>query len=139
MKFALVALSALCSLSAFAETVQLPQKDDMLVASLMAIPLHESTPDASFGTKAPQIGWIQKGQTVKVHETRQYFSALGGTEIWVEVSKENEPNVKGWVMTGLSGGVSKLSPVRVEAVAPERAIAREAEISKTPVVDENED
>ncbi len=138
LKFILVAALSFCSLSAFAEGVQMPQKDDVMAAAFSALPLYESTPDSSLGVKAPQIGWIQKDQHVKILETKQYFSALGGTEIWVEVAKENDPAVKGWILAGLSGGQSKLAKVQPVMASPERELAREAEISKVPADEKDE-
>ena len=130
---------ALCSFSAYgADTGHFPQKDDILVAEFTAIPLHEATPDPSFGGKAAQIGWIQKGQAVKVLETKQYLSMFG-TEIWLEVAKENEPAVRGWVMAGMTGGQSKLvlaHPAAANSPAPasvEKILeTQEGEISHSP-------
>jgi len=83
----------------------LPQKDDLVGASVPSA-LRESTPDAMFGGQAAQIGWLQKGEQVRVLETRQYLSIFG-VEIWIEVQKVDDSAVHGWVLDGMGKDIVK--------------------------------
>lgn len=106
MKLYTLVLLAL-PLPAFAEAPhELPRKDDVLEVASAAAPLRESTPDALFGGKAHQIGWVKKGEAVKVLEARQYLSIFG-LEIWLEVRKVDDPNSHGWVFDGMSAEILK--------------------------------
>lgn len=137
--FSLALAAVLTALSVPAFAAGLPQRDEILVGVAVAIPLHESTPDSSFGGKAPQIGWIKKGESVKVLETKQYLSIFG-IEIWVEVAKQSDPARRGWVFAGMSHeivkGQSKLVSPHAKQEKSENASAGE-EIPKSPAASDD--
>lgn len=98
MKTLLALLALLPAASALADTA-LPQSGDLVEIQGAAAALRSSTPDSLLGA-APQVGWVKKGEAVRVLETRQYLSMFG-TEIWVEVQKEDDASVHGWIYDGL--------------------------------------
>jgi len=100
---AAIFLSLLASASAVAASF--PQENEKLEASAQ-IALRASSPDASFGTKGTQIGWIKQGDTVKVISAKQH-STVFGFEVWVEVQSLSDSAVKGWIFNGMSAEVLK--------------------------------
>jgi len=94
--FALLAL--LPATHALADTA-LPASGDLVEIQGAAAALRSSTPDSLLGA-ASQVGWVKKGETVRVLETRQYLSMFG-TEIWVEVQKEDDSSLHGWIFDGI--------------------------------------
>jgi hypothetical protein len=117
--------------------VDLPRVNDVLEMSAAAAPLRESTPDALFGGKAAQIGWIRKGESVKVLEARQYLSIFG-LEIWLEVQKTDDATVHGWVYDGMSKEIIKgksnfVIAKRPEEAKPAAAVAAAAPAPAAPV------
>lgn len=83
------------------QRMELPRAGDILETTAAALPLRDGTPDPSFGGKAPQVGWVKRGELVKVLSTKAYLSVMG-TEIWIEVQKEGEGQ-QGWVFGGMAG------------------------------------
>ncbi|MGZ3702039.1 MAG: hypothetical protein ACXWR1_12740 [Bdellovibrionota bacterium] len=105
MRTLILALTLLAGSPLAHADTDLPQKDDMLEAAAPTA-LRESTPDAMFGGQAAQIGWIKKGESVRVLETRQYLSIFG-VEIWIEVQKLDDAAVHGWVLDGMGKDIVK--------------------------------
>lgn len=82
------------------------RQDEVLEALAPALALREATPDPDFGGKAPQIGWIKRGEQLRVLGVKNYISILG-TEIWMEVQKLDDPSVRGWIFAGMSQDLQK--------------------------------
>jgi hypothetical protein len=98
----MLALALFLPLAALgAETHDLPQVNDLLESQGAASALRESTPDPSFGGRGRQIGWVKKGERLRTLETRLYLTIFG-TEIWIEVEKDGDPSVHGWVFDGMT-------------------------------------
>ncbi|HEY8280749.1 MAG TPA: SH3 domain-containing protein [Bdellovibrionota bacterium] len=118
----------------------IPQKDQILEVRAAALALRDSTPDPSLGSKGTRIGWVKKGEVVKVLETKQYLTIFG-TEIWAEVEKQDDASQHGWVLVGMAkeimaGQSGLISPhVAAEEEAAKKALdeaGSDAPISRTP-------
>jgi len=98
----------------------LPKADDM-VKITGVVKLRDSSPDPSFGGKGAQIGWLKADEVAKVLGVKHYISIFG-TEIWLEIVKENDSSVKGWIFAGLAkdvaGGNSSIELLDAEPQTP---------------------
>lgn len=111
---------ALLTLPAKGLAADVPQKDDVLELTATAAPVRSGTPDALFSDLAPQIGWIRKGEVVRVLDSRQNLTVFG-TDVWLEVQKLDDSAVHGWVLAGTS--TRKAAFVIVRKAGEEKAPA----------------
>lgn len=90
------------------------------------VQLRESSPDPTFGVKGAQKGWIKSGETLRVLNVKNYIS-VHGTEIWLEVEKKEDANVKGWIFAGLAKEMAKGKSVVSVQLTPEAKAQAEEE------------